>query len=275
MNFNRFPGDVEEVEPLNRARRIREVLVDEGLLEAHGLKDLRAHIGHVGRDAHAGHDLVETLVDRVDVVLFKALPVLFRSGEALNDGEREIGMHGLGAVAAQSRKVVNRARGARFNDKARARAQAVLNEALVNGRSCKKRRNGDAVAIHLAVREDQDVDAALHGIDRGGANARQARFNAVGAPGERIRDVEFARMELVVRKAADRADALHLRFSEHRLLDLKANRGIRCHDVEEVRTRTDEAYERRHHFLADRIDRRVRHLSEKLTEIVVEHLRTL
>ncbi len=46
-------------------------------------------------------------------------------------------------------------------------------------------------------------------------------------------------------------------------------------EIEQVRSRTDEGHERHDELLADRIDRRVRHLGEVLLEIGVQQLRTV
>ena len=40
-----------------------EELVHQRLLQADGLEDLRAAVGHVGADAHLGHDLGQALAD--------------------------------------------------------------------------------------------------------------------------------------------------------------------------------------------------------------------
>ena len=46
-------------------------------------------------------------------------------------------------------------------------------------------------------------------------------------------------------------------------------------EVEQVRPRPDEGHERHHELLADRVDRRVRHLREVLLEVGVQQLRRL
>ena len=60
---------------------------------------------------------------------------------------------------------------------------------------------------------------------------------------------------------------------EDRLLRFEPHRRLGLVDAEQVRPRTDERHERHHELLADRIDRRIRHLREQLLEVVVEDLR--
>ena len=63
-----FLGNLKDVDALNVRRRARKILIDQGTMQAYGLKDLRAGVGHVSRNAHFGHDLVQALAHRFDVV---------------------------------------------------------------------------------------------------------------------------------------------------------------------------------------------------------------
>ncbi len=107
--------------------------------------------------------------------------------------------------------------------------------------------------------------------------ARQRGLHAVGAPCRRIADVELARTERGPGEQRDVADLLHLVGREDRLFGFEAHRRIGAVrsdiDREQVRPRSDERHERHHQLFADRIDRRIRHLREKLLEIVVKHFR--
>ncbi len=70
--------DFEQSDALDGARRAGEILVDERLLQADRLEDLRAAVRLVRRDAHLRHHLVEALADRLDVVLLRFLRVDLR-----------------------------------------------------------------------------------------------------------------------------------------------------------------------------------------------------
>ena len=62
-------GDDVDADAADARRRAREVLVDEGALEADGFEHLRAAVALQRRDAHLGHHLEDALVERLDVVL--------------------------------------------------------------------------------------------------------------------------------------------------------------------------------------------------------------
>jgi hypothetical protein len=139
-----------------RTRRCRrpgwgaaEVLLDEVLLQADGLEDLRAAVRHVGADAHLGHDLGQALADGLDVVVDRLLgrqvarQVLVQLGQGLH---RQVGVHGLGAIAGQHGEVVHLARGAGFHHQAGGGAQALAHQVVVDGRQRQQRRDRDLVA---------------------------------------------------------------------------------------------------------------------------------
>jgi hypothetical protein len=70
----------------------------------------------------------------------------------------------------------------------------------------------------------------------------------------------------------DGTQARHVVEVEHRLLHLQAHRRVDRVDVQQVGLRADEAVQRHHDGLADRVDRRVRHLGEQLLEVVEQRL---
>ena len=64
-----FFGDLEHADTPHAAGGAGEVLVDGFGVDANGFEQLRTAIRHVGRHAHLGHDLGQTLADRLDVVV--------------------------------------------------------------------------------------------------------------------------------------------------------------------------------------------------------------
>ena len=181
-------------------------------------------------------------------------------------------MHGLGTVAGQQREVMHLARRAGLHHQAGAGAQASGDQVLVDRAGGQQRGNCAVRGVERAIRHDQDVVAATHRVHRLRAQRRQTRFHALVAPGQRVAGIELETAELAARIACDRADLGHVLEVEHRLADFEAHRGIDVVDVEQVRLRADEAHQRHHHLLADRIDRRVGHLREQLFEVVVQRL---
>ena len=88
-----------------------------------------------------------------------------------------------------------------------------------------------------------------------------------------IGDVERLRLERVVVQIADGADLLEILVLRIGWRTSSRLRRPAPSQVEQVRPRPDEGDEAHDEFLADRIDRRVRHLGEVLLEIGVEQLR--
>jgi hypothetical protein len=91
------------------------------------------------------------------------------------------------------------ARRAGFDHQAGAGAQALGHQMLMHRRGGQQRRDGDVLGVELAVGDDQDVGSRAAPRPRlRRTERRQARFDAFLAPGQRIADVEFGRVELVV-----------------------------------------------------------------------------
>ena len=65
----RFAGEHAEADAFNARGGAGEVVLDEGAIEADGLKDLRAAIALQRADAHFGEGLEQALVDGLDEVL--------------------------------------------------------------------------------------------------------------------------------------------------------------------------------------------------------------
>jgi hypothetical protein len=130
-----------------------EVLVDELLLQADRLEDLRAAIRLVGRDAHLRHHLVQSLADRLDEMLRRFLwrnlrHVLSDRGQRF---QREVRMNRLRSVRGEQREMMHLARRTRFDDEPGAGAQALAHQMLMHGGSSEQRRDRHQFRRHLAV----------------------------------------------------------------------------------------------------------------------------
>ena len=100
-----------------------------------------------------------------------------------------------------------------------------------------------------------------------GAEPLERRLEAGGAVlGDRPRRVERVRLEDV---RVDLAQALELVVAQDRVVDHELPRML-GRLVEQVSLRADERLHAHHDRLADRVDRRVRHLREELLEVGVE-----
>ena len=186
--------------------------------------------------------------------------------------ERKIGVDRFRAVTRKQRKMVHFARRAGFHDQARAGAQALGHQVLMDGRERQQRRDRDVVAVDAAVGDDDDAVAGANRVFRLRAKTGQARLDRLVAPGHRIGDVELEGLEFAFGVAVDVPDLVHLVEVKHRLADLEPDRRIDLVDAEQIRLRSDEAHQAHHQVLADRVDRRVGHLREQLLEVVVQRL---
>ncbi len=240
-----------------------------------GVEDLRAAIGLVGRYAHLGHDLEQALVDRLDealdhlVAADRLRQVLRHRGQGL---EGEIGVDRFRAVARKTGKVMDLARFAGFDDEADRGPKALADQVMMDGRGREQRRNRNAVRPHHAVREHDDVVAAMHRGFRAFAKPVQRPAHAFSATLGRVGDVERLGVERILEEA-DAADLLEVFVGEDRLPDFEALVTRGALEVEQVRPRSDERDEAHDQLFADRVDRRVGHLREVLLEVGVEQLR--
>ena len=268
-------GDLAERSAFDRRRGAEEIRFHERARETDRVEYLRAAIGLIGRDAHLRHDLEQAFVDGLDEALddfvgaHRLGQVLGHRGQRL---EREVGIDRLGAIAGKARKMMHFARFASLQDETDRSTQALADEMMVNRGGREQRGNRNAVGTDHAVGEDDDVVAAMDRRLRPLAQALQ-RFLHAGRPTlDGVGDVERLGVEGIL-EMADAADLLEILVGQDRLPHLEPLASRIAFEVEEIRPRPDERDEAHDELLADRIDRRVRHLREVLLEIGVEQLR--
>ena len=268
-----FLHDFEEPDTFDTGGRAPEVTLHEVGLEANRLKDPRAAVAHQGRNTHLRHHLREALADRLHVVRnsgFFSEAAL--RGERAEGREGDIRAHRFRAVTHEEREVLRLDHGTGLNNEADVSTDAFRDEVLVQGGGREEHRNRHTVARHGAVRDDQDVVAALHGIHGLSAQGRNLGLNTLAPPVHGVRDIEFTAPELAVRKRRDVVQLRHIAFSEDRLHHFQTPGRIDVIHVKEIRLRTDKRNEARHELLTDRVDRRIRHLSEELLKVIEERL---
>ena len=268
-----FLHDFKEADTFDAGRRPPEVALDEIGLQANRLKDPRAAVAHQGRNTHLRHDLREALADRLHVIRDRGF---FREaalrGERTEGGERNVRAHRLSAVPHEEREVLRLDHGAGFDDEADVGTDAFRNEVLVQGGGREEHRDRHAVSRHGAVRDDEDVVAALYGVNGLSAKRRDLSLNTLAPPVHGVRDIELTAPELPVRERRDVVQFRHIAFGQDRLHHLKTPGRIDVIHVKEIRLRADKGDEARHELLTDRVDRRVRDLSEELLKVVKERL---
>ena len=117
------------------------------MVEADGLKDLRAAIALQGADAHLGEGLEQALVDGLDEVLLGVFggDVFGQQAAALEIVERldgQIRIDGAGAVADEQGEVHHLARLAAFDDERDLGAGLFAHQAVVHGGHGQQAGNG-------------------------------------------------------------------------------------------------------------------------------------
>ena len=268
--------DLAQADALHLGVGAGEILAHEAGLEADGVEDLRAAIGLVGGDAHLGHHLQDALVDRLDVALLGFLQgqLLVELGQQLLERvEGEVGVDGLGAVAGEHRELVHLVRLSRLDHQPDGCAQTLPDQVVMHGRGGEQRGDGNAVGAGGAVRQDEDVVLlGAHRLLGLGTHHVEGRSHAGRTLVGGIGDVDRDGGELVVLHQADLADAFQVLVGEDRLVHLEPLVLGGAFEIEQVRPRPDEGDEAHHQLLADRVDRRVRHLREVLLEVGVQQL---
>ena len=267
--------DLEHADTFHLAGGAGEVLVDGFGVQADGFEQLGTAVRHVGRHAHLGHDLGQALADRLDVVvdgLFSAQVARQLLVDALQGFHGEVGVHGFCTVTRQHCEMVHLAGGTGFDHQTCCSAQTFTHQMLVNGRQGQQRRDSDLGRADAAVADDQDVVAALDGVNRLGAQGSQLGFHTFMAPGQGIGDVEGVATELALGVVLDVAHLGHVGKVQHRLAHLQAHRRVHLVDVQQVGLGSNKGHQRHHDRFADRVDRRVGHLGKQLLEVAVERL---
>ncbi len=274
MPPERLLADLADPDAFHARGRAGEVAVDELVIESDGLEDLRAAVRLHGRDAHLGEDLEQPLVDRLDEFAFRRLRVeaLRQIVVAFHVHERfehEIGIDRAGAVADQAGEMMHVPRFAGLQDQADFGSGAFAHEVMVDRRNAEQARDRRPFLVDAAVAEDQELVALFdrlrslpaHVVDRGAEPVRP-----FGHAEEHAQ-----RLALEIR-VGDPADLLQVGVRQNRLLHLDAAAGFR-RLLHQVGLRSDVRHQRHDELLADRIDRRIRHLREELLEILEEQLR--
>src|ERR1035441_10311405 len=152
----------------NTRGRAREVFVDEDLLQANGLKDLRAPIALDGGNAHLRKHLHHALHRGLEVILAGRLVINARQqplpDHVVEGLEREVRVDGPTPIADEERVLVDLARRAGFQHQTDAGASAFADQVVMQTGDRKQRRDRRPFLVHAAVREDDYVDAVLDGL---------------------------------------------------------------------------------------------------------------
>ena len=261
--------EVREVRSLHAAFRAGEAQVNDLIVQADDLKELRASVAADGRDAHLGHDLEEALPDAGAVTapeLKAGREVELHRAAAHHLEQHLVGhvrIHGGCAVADETGEVMRIAGGAGLNQQIALAAQARPDEVLVHGPGRKQRVRRQPAANEVTVGKEQHELVAPHRSFRLRAQTRdrsfEPLFGLVLQVKELVGDAELGQSqdlpELPLRED---------RRAEHNLA------GVLWGRLKDIALRSDLRLQRHYDRLAQRIDRRVCHLRELLPEIIVK-----
>ena len=131
-------GEVLDADAAEAADCAGEVLLNEVVAQANGLKDLRAGVRRHGADAHLRHHLQHALTAGLDEVLqglvriHAAQAIEVFANHVFDGFEREVWVDCAGAVAHEQRHVVHFARIAALNNEADLGALLLANEVVMN-----------------------------------------------------------------------------------------------------------------------------------------------
>ena len=157
MALDSFLRDFRQTRAVGGGAGAGEEPRQELVAESHGIEDLGAAIGLIGRDAHLGHDLQQTLADRLDIALvYLVLAHGFRQlvTKAGQRVERQVGVDGLGAIASQQGEMMNFAGLSGLDDQTDLGPEPAADQVVMHGRGGQQRRNGYVLGIHVPIGDD-------------------------------------------------------------------------------------------------------------------------
>jgi hypothetical protein len=269
-------GDLAEPDPPEPGGRAAEILVHELSPEADGLEDLRPDVASQRRDPHLAHRLEQPLLDGRDVGVdgigreerfFQQL--LF--GQLAHRGKCDVGADPVGAVAEKERVVHDLPGLPRFDDDRGLRAKTPSDQVVMKARDGEQGRDRGAIRAHVPVGQDQEgrpLPDIFFGQHEDGGQGRGKGF-PVAARGKQ--DVDVARDDLRVGGVAQPRHVLRREDGVGELEHPAMPRRL----VQKVLLPPDEAPERHHQLLPERVDRGVGDLREQLLEIGEEQLRAV
>ena len=275
MQTDGIPGDVSQSYTADGAHLRTEIALEKVLADTHALEYLRTAIGTDCRDTHLRHYLLEALVHSLDIVglrrsvLFLNLVVLHK---VVKHGERHIRTYGTGTVAQQQCCVHHLADFPALHYQSRLHALAHTDEIMVHGTHGQQTGDCCMAPVYVAVAEDDVVHTLVHAVLSLTTELLDGFAQSAGTLLYLEEHRKFLRVETLV---SDVAEDIQLRVCQHRLRQTHhlAVGGI---GSQYVGTHSTDILRQRHHqFLTYRVDSRIGHLGELLTEIVEEHLRTV
>ena len=265
--FQIEPFEADAADP---RRRFGEAQVDDLRIQPDDLEQLRAAVAADGADAHLRDDLRQALVDALavaaaDLRLLAALLDLQDAAPAQVE-QRLVGqvrIHRGGAHADQAGDMVRVARGAGLDDQVDVAAQALAAQVMVHRAGGEQGMHHRPALLRAAVAQHHHHHALARGLRHLGADALDGALHAFRGV---VRQVDVAVL-LVVRRHLH--DLPQLALGQHRRVEDDVVHRL-APGVEDVGLPAQLGGQRHHAVFAQRIDRRVGDLRERLAEVVVE-----
>ena len=273
----RLLGDDVQAHAVELGDGSREEVLDQLAGQAQGLEGLGSAVGGDGRDAHLGHDLLHALAQSLDEVgdrlLLRDPDDLPGAHEVLGGLHGQVWVHARGAVAQQQGHVVDFADVAGLDHERALGASGRAQQMVVDRAGEQQRGDRRPGAVRVAVGDHDVLHAAVDGRRDLLADLRdarpQARSPALGA-------VEAAHLEgdrhlVLIAEVQDLVELVVVDDGEleDHLVRADALGG------QQIAHGPQRAPHGGHKLLADRVQRRIRHLGEGLHEVVEEQARAL
>ena len=255
-------------------RGAKEIAVNKGLLQANRVKNLRAAIGLIGRNAHLGHDLQNALINRLDKALHHLIGIHLLGkfwAHGVQRLEGQIGVDGLRAIASETAEVMHLTRIAGFNNQAHRGTQTFADQVMMHSRRAEQGRDRNTIRAHHAVRQDDDIIATMYSRLSAVTQTLQRIHHAGGTLFHRISHIQCFGVESIL-DMADIADLLQITIGQNWLTHFQPFAAGVALQIKQVRARADKGHKAHHQLFTDRIDRRIGDLRKVLLEIGIEQL---
>ncbi len=266
-------GQNVQTDAFDARRRAGEIPVDERLVQADGLENLGAAIALQRGNAHLRKHLQQALVDRLEIVFQRCIQrdvaqkaVLHAAFDRL-DGQ--IGIDGAGSIADEHGEVMYFARFAGFDDQRHLRSRPFADQMIVHGGERQQARDRRVFVVHAAVGKNQQTVAVADGERGAPAQAVQRAFQLARSARGRKHRLQRGGQKVAPTHAAQ---LFQVEIRQNRMRQLQRVAVLR-RLFQNIALRADVAGQRHHQLLADRVDRRIRHLREQLLEVVKQRLR--
>ena len=307
---HRFLSECVEPHALHPTGSAGETAVDDFVLEAESLKNLRALVALQRADADLGHHLEHALGDRLAVLgdqfvillghrvdrlalsrtidrgVLLALACFLLGNVFFSNVEQsfatsvpesfksKIRIDRVRTVADQQAVLMHLTGFATFDQDADACPLGLLHQVMMHGSGGQQRAERHAVVLDFTIREDDQREALVNGLLRLGADTVERLLHPELALDPRPSDINRLRTPAAAgfRVGLHMLERGQLFVGENRVRQAQSA-GVLFGGFQQVLLGADEALQRHNDLFANRVDRWVGDLRKELLEVVVQHSR--